>query len=69
MIYIVSTQTLLKKLALLKGHEINVCTMQDIVQAFEMDLSTSWGKNSIEMDDLINRWGNNNDKNETSNTY
>ena len=47
---------IVEKLALLKGHEINVCTMQDIVQAFEMDLSTSW-ENSIEMDDLINRWG------------
>ncbi|MDG6666597.1 ribitol-5-phosphate dehydrogenase, partial [Staphylococcus aureus] len=35
---------IVEKLALLKGHEINVCTMQDIVQAFEMDLSTSWGK-------------------------
>ena len=35
--------------------------MQDIVQAFEMDLSTSW-KNSIEMDDLIKPMGNNNDK-------
>lgn len=27
------------------------------------------GKNSIEMDDLINWWGNNNDKNEISNIY
>ena len=35
---------IVEKLALLKGHEINVCTMQDIVQAFEMDLSTSWEK-------------------------
>ncbi len=60
---------IVEKLALLKGHEINVCTMQDIVQAFENGFIDILGKNSIEMDDLINQWGNNNDKNETSNTY
>ncbi|HCT0494159.1 TPA: zinc-binding dehydrogenase, partial [Staphylococcus pseudintermedius] len=37
----------IEKLALLKGKEIDVKTMNDIVQAFEVDLSMSWGKTVI----------------------
>lgn len=34
----------LEKLALLKGNEFDVKTINDAVNAFETDLSTSWGK-------------------------
>ncbi|EHR84426.1 zinc-binding dehydrogenase [Staphylococcus epidermidis] len=34
----------LEKLSLLKGEEFEVRTIKDIIQAFEYDLSTSWGK-------------------------
>lgn len=33
-----------EKLALLKGNEFDVKTINDVVKAFETDLSTSWGK-------------------------
>ena len=33
-----------EKLALLKGNEFDVKTINDVVNAFETDLSTSWGK-------------------------
>ncbi|HLR19403.1 MAG TPA: alcohol dehydrogenase catalytic domain-containing protein [Staphylococcus sp.] len=33
-----------EKLALLKGNEYNIKTINDAVKAFEEDLSTSWGK-------------------------
>lgn len=35
---------LMEKLALLKGNEIEVRTINDAIEAFELDLSTSWGK-------------------------
>lgn len=35
---------LLDKLSLLKGNEIEVRTINDVIEAFELDLSTSWGK-------------------------
>ncbi|MEB7796283.1 alcohol dehydrogenase catalytic domain-containing protein [Staphylococcus equorum] len=36
-----------EKLALLKGNEFDVKTINDAVKAFEKDLSTSWGKTVI----------------------
>ncbi|MDG0822836.1 MAG: alcohol dehydrogenase catalytic domain-containing protein [Staphylococcus equorum] len=33
-----------EKLALLKGNEVDIKTINDAVKAFETDLSTSWGK-------------------------
>lgn len=35
---------LMDKLSLLKGNEIEVRTINDAIEAFELDLSTSWGK-------------------------
>lgn len=35
---------LMEKLSLLKGNEIEVRTINDAIEAFELDLSTSWGK-------------------------
>lgn len=35
---------IVEKLALLKGNEFDIRTIGDIVNAFETDLSTSWGK-------------------------
>lgn len=35
---------LIDKLSLLKGNEIEVKTINDAIKAFELDLSTSWGK-------------------------
>lgn len=32
------------KLALLKGQEFEIATINDLTEAFEADLSTSWGK-------------------------
>ena len=32
------------KLALLKGQEFEIATINDLTDAFEADLSTSWGK-------------------------
>ena len=36
-----------EKLGLLKGNEFDVKTINDVVKAFEKDLSTSWGKTVI----------------------
>ncbi|RXS18510.1 ribitol-5-phosphate dehydrogenase, partial [Staphylococcus saprophyticus] len=36
-----------EKLALLKGNEFDVKTINDAVNAFETDLATSWGKTVI----------------------
>lgn len=35
---------IVEKLALLKGNELDVKTINDVVDAFEVDLSSSWGK-------------------------
>ena len=34
----------MEKLALLKGNELDVKTINDVVDAFEVDLLSSWGK-------------------------
>ncbi|UXR71997.1 MULTISPECIES: alcohol dehydrogenase catalytic domain-containing protein [unclassified Staphylococcus] len=36
-----------EKLSLLKGNEFEVKTINDVIQAFESDLSTSWGKTTL----------------------
>lgn len=41
---------IVEKLSLLKGEEIEVRTLNDAIKAFELDLSTSWGKTVI-------KWG------------
>ena len=38
---------IVEKLSLLKGEEYEVKTINDAIQAFEADLSTSWGKTVI----------------------
>ena len=38
---------IIEKLSLLKGEEIEVRTLNDAIKAFELDLSTSWGKTVI----------------------
>ena len=35
---------ILEKLSLLKGEEFEIRTINDLIHAFEYDLSTSWGK-------------------------
>ena len=48
----------MEKLALLKGNELDVKTINDVVDAFEVDLSSSW-ENSIKMDNVVNQTANN----------
>lgn len=41
---------IIEKLSLLKGNELVVRTLSDAIDAFESDLSTSWGKTVIKWD-------------------